>query len=48
MCEKIDKFIQERIVVADEMIVNYGVNKISDGDVILTYARYGLADNCSS
>jgi len=39
VCEKIEKFIQERISVADEIIAKYGVDKISDGDVILTYAR---------
>jgi hypothetical protein len=27
-------------VVADEVIANYGVERISNGDVILTYARY--------
>jgi len=37
--EKIDSFIQDRIVVADEMIVKYGVSKINDGDVIMTHGR---------
>eukprot|EP01133_Synstelium_polycarpum_P004225 gene4225-4927_t len=37
ICEKIDTFI-ERIVVADKVIAGYGVSKIKDGDVILTYA----------
>ncbi|EFA75570.1 eIF2B GDP-GTP exchange factor [Heterostelium album PN500] len=37
LCEKIDSFI-ERIVVADRVIAQYGVSKIKDGDVIMTYA----------
>ncbi len=36
----IDSFIKERIVWADQAISTYGVSKIIDGDVILTYARY--------
>jgi len=39
MLDQIDRFIQERILIADEMIVKYGSSKISDGDVILTHAR---------
>ncbi|GAM21467.1 hypothetical protein SAMD00019534_046420 [Acytostelium subglobosum LB1] len=35
--EKIDSYI-ERIGVADRVITKYGVSKIKDGDVILTYA----------
>eukprot|EP01132_Coremiostelium_polycephalum_P007678 gene7678-9446_t len=35
--EKIDSFI-ERIGLAHKVITKYGVSKISDGDVILTYA----------
>jgi len=35
----IDNFIKERIVWADKAIAEYGVTKINDGDVILTYAR---------
>lgn len=30
--------LQEKIVVADEVLVRKAVEKISDGDVILTYA----------
>ena len=40
LCEKIDNFIRDRITVADRVIVNYGLQKIQDGDVILTYARF--------
>jgi len=36
--EEIDGYIQERILAADELIVEKGNSKIVDGDVILTYA----------
>ncbi|KAI8058563.1 hypothetical protein BDF22DRAFT_725063 [Syncephalis plumigaleata] len=36
---RIDAFINERILRADEEIVEHAVRKIHDGDVILTYAR---------
>jgi translation initiation factor 2B subunit (eIF-2B alpha/beta/delta family) len=39
MVDSIERFINERILVADEMIAKYGNSKIHDGDVILTYAR---------
>jgi translation initiation factor 2B subunit (eIF-2B alpha/beta/delta family) len=42
LCGKIDNFIRDRITVADRVIVSYGLQKIQDGDVILTYARYNL------
>lgn len=37
--EKIDNFIRDRITVADQVITSLGLQKIQDGDVILTYAR---------
>ena len=37
--EKIDNFIRDRITVADQVIISLGLQKIQDGDVILTYAR---------
>eukprot|EP01119_Soliformovum_irregulare_P010499 TRINITY_DN2590_c0_g1_i1.p1 TRINITY_DN2590_c0_g1~~TRINITY_DN2590_c0_g1_i1.p1 ORF type:complete len:550 (-),score=149.05 TRINITY_DN2590_c0_g1_i1:47-1696(-) len=37
--EKLDRFLQERIVIADDIIVGYACEKIYDGDVILTYGR---------
>ncbi|CAG8591843.1 1678_t:CDS:2 [Ambispora gerdemannii] len=39
LCKKIDDFIRDRITVSDQMIVEHGLQKIQDGDVILTYAR---------
>ena len=37
---KIDTYIRERIIIADQVIQETAGNKIKDGDVILTYARY--------
>lgn len=39
LCEAIDNFIRERITVADQVITSTAVNKIRDGDVILTFAK---------
>ncbi|KAL0479057.1 hypothetical protein AKO1_007954 [Acrasis kona] len=39
LVEDIDIFIKERITVAAEQIVNNGVARITNGDVIMTYAR---------
>jgi len=38
LMRRIETFIEERIVLADQAIATYGVSKINDGDVILTYA----------
>jgi len=37
--EAIDGFIQNRLDLADHLIVQHGLTKIVDGDVILTFAR---------
>ncbi|KAG8367011.1 hypothetical protein BUALT_Bualt16G0028000 [Buddleja alternifolia] len=34
----IDRFISEKIILADKVIVTHAVTKIRDGDVLLTYA----------
>eukprot|EP01112_Ceratiomyxa_fruticulosa_P006248 TRINITY_DN1703_c0_g1_i1.p1 TRINITY_DN1703_c0_g1~~TRINITY_DN1703_c0_g1_i1.p1 ORF type:complete len:683 (-),score=159.69 TRINITY_DN1703_c0_g1_i1:30-2078(-) len=39
MYEKIDGFVQERVVLADTQIAAFGSGRIIDGDVVLTYAR---------
>eukprot|EP01087_Luapelamoeba_hula_P017324 TRINITY_DN5447_c0_g1_i2.p1 TRINITY_DN5447_c0_g1~~TRINITY_DN5447_c0_g1_i2.p1 ORF type:complete len:305 (+),score=40.38 TRINITY_DN5447_c0_g1_i2:1103-2017(+) len=39
LIKRIDEFIKERVVWADRGIATFGVTKINDGDVILTYAR---------
>ena len=38
VCEEIRGFIRGRITLADEVIVSSAVERISDGDLILTYA----------
>ncbi|CAL1701638.1 unnamed protein product [Somion occarium] len=39
LCQKIDNYIRDRIIIADQVIEETAGNKIKDGDVILTYAR---------
>ena len=39
LCSGIDNFIRERIIFADEVIAASAMEKIYDGDVILTYAK---------
>lgn len=36
---KIDNYIRDRIIIADQVIQELAGNKIKDGDVILTYAK---------
>ncbi|KAK7470942.1 hypothetical protein VKT23_002357 [Stygiomarasmius scandens] len=44
LCQKIDNYIRDRIIFADEVIEDLAVKKIKDGDVILTYARSSLVE----
>ncbi|KAF5369767.1 hypothetical protein D9758_001317 [Tetrapyrgos nigripes] len=44
LCSQIDHYIQERIIYADSVIEELAMNKIKDGDVILTYARSSLVE----
>ncbi|KGN63792.1 translation initiation factor eIF-2B subunit delta [Cucumis sativus] len=37
LCSDIDRFINEKIIIADEVIVRHAATKIRDGDVLLTY-----------
>jgi translation initiation factor eIF-2B subunit delta len=39
LCHKIDDYIRDRIIIADQVIEDLAVKKIQDGDMILTYAR---------
>ncbi|EPZ30989.1 Initiation factor 2B-related domain-containing protein [Rozella allomycis CSF55] len=39
VCSSIDNFIRDRIVLADELIVDYGITKIHDNDSIIIYAK---------
>ncbi|KIK65569.1 hypothetical protein GYMLUDRAFT_39047 [Collybiopsis luxurians FD-317 M1] len=44
LCQKIDNYIRDRIIIADEVIEDLAVKKIKDGDVVLTYARSSLVE----
>ena len=39
LCEAIDNFIREKIIIADQLIASTASSKIKDGDTILTYAK---------
>ncbi|KAI9507708.1 IF-2B-domain-containing protein [Russula earlei] len=39
LCGKIDNYIRDRIIIADQVIQETAMRKIHDGDVVLTYAR---------
>ena len=39
LCRKIDEFVEERIVAAGALIAQFALQKIVDGDVVLTFAR---------
>ncbi|KAF5206938.1 Translation initiation factor eif-2b subunit delta, partial [Thalictrum thalictroides] len=40
----IDRFINEKIIIADKVIVEHAVTKISDGDVLLTYGSPAVVE----
>jgi len=42
LCDAIDVFIRERVTFADAVIAQSAVEKIRDGDVILTYAKSSI------
>ncbi|KAL0949872.1 hypothetical protein HGRIS_009905 [Hohenbuehelia grisea] len=44
LCCKIDTYIRDRIIIADEVISDLACKKIKDGDVILTYARSSVVE----
>lgn len=37
LCKDIDRFINEKILLADKVIVRHAATKVRDGDVLLTY-----------
>ncbi|KAK7281680.1 hypothetical protein RIF29_09876 [Crotalaria pallida] len=37
LCSDIDRFINEKIILADKVIVGHAATKVRDGDVLLTY-----------
>lgn len=45
LIEHIGHFIRERITMADKLIVQNGLQKIQDGDVILTYAKSSVVES---
>jgi translation initiation factor eIF-2B subunit delta len=42
ICDEIDAFISERMVIAGDSIADHGNRKISDGDVLLTFGSSSL------
>ncbi|KHO00287.1 translation initiation factor eIF2B delta subunit [Metarhizium album ARSEF 1941] len=44
LCQAIDNFIHERIVLADFVIVKTAADMVEDGQVILTYAHHRLVE----
>lgn len=45
LCHKIDNYIRDRVIIADQVIQDTAEQKIQDGDVILTFARFVLLRN---
>ncbi|KAK3024129.1 hypothetical protein RJ639_044384, partial [Escallonia herrerae] len=44
LCSDIDRFINEKIILADKVIVGHAVTKIREGDVLLTYGASALVE----
>ncbi|KAI3504730.1 hypothetical protein L1887_26414 [Cichorium endivia] len=44
LCSDIDRYINEKILLADKVIVGHAVTKIRDGDVLLTYGSSSLIE----
>ncbi|KAH0840110.1 hypothetical protein J3R83DRAFT_1084 [Lanmaoa asiatica] len=44
LCDTIDNYIQDRILLADQVIQETAGRKIKDGDVVLTYARSSVVE----
>lgn len=44
LCSDIDSFINEKIVLADKVIVRHAVTKIRDRDVLLTYGSSSIVE----
>lgn len=45
LIEHIGHFIRERITMADQLIIQNGLQKIQNGDVILTYAKSSVVES---
>lgn len=44
LCSDIDRYISDKIILADKRIVGHAVTKIRDGDVLLTYSSSSLTE----
>ncbi|KAF8529265.1 eukaryotic translation initiation factor 2B delta subunit [Hysterangium stoloniferum] len=44
LCEQIDHYIRDNIIMADKVIQDVAGDKIKEGDVILTYARSSVVE----
>ncbi|KAG4300711.1 hypothetical protein PCK1_003140, partial [Pneumocystis canis] len=44
LIKRIDRFIRDKITVADQVIIAIGQDKIDNGDVILTYSRSSIIE----
>lgn len=44
LCSDIDRFIYEKIILADKVIVRHATTKIRDGDVLLTYGSSSVVE----
>lgn len=42
LCEAIDNYIQEKVILADQVIAKKASEKIKDGDVVLTFAKSSI------
>lgn len=38
LLQQLGEFIQEKVVVADQVLAGHAVSKVYDGDVIMTYS----------
>jgi len=45
LLDEINKFIENKITLADKLIKRLGITKICDGDVILTYGHSHVVEN---
>ncbi|KAJ8442152.1 hypothetical protein Cgig2_015493 [Carnegiea gigantea] len=44
ICSDIDRFINEKIVIANKVIVEHAATKVRDGDVLLTYGASSIVE----
>ncbi|KAF8335020.1 uncharacterized protein EI90DRAFT_2914004 [Cantharellus anzutake] len=44
LSERLDAFVRERILLADLVIQSHAIEKIKDGDVVLTFARSSVVE----